>query len=103
MRDPCGIGQQSSAGDGQLDAPAPVLGLEAAAQRVLYAARIFHETKPVFDVAQRIDTAHVVELTPQSINDTLGALLKYQDDIAQIQGSEAARLLGEIQTAALAE
>ncbi len=60
-------------------------------------------------VAETIDWAHaltqldVVELTPQSINDTLGALLKYQDDIARIQGSEAARLLGEIQTAALAE
>ena len=35
-------------------------------------------------------------LDPQVVNDTLGALLKYQDDIARVQGSEAARLLDEI-------
>jgi hypothetical protein len=35
----------------------------------------------------------VVSLTPEVISDTLGAVLKYQDDIAKIQGSEAARLL----------
>jgi MoxR-like ATPase len=38
----------------------------------------------------------VLELTPNAINDTLGVLLKYQDDIARIQGSEAARLLGQV-------
>ena len=35
-------------------------------------------------------------LDPATINDTLGVLLKYQDDIAQIQGSEAARILNEV-------
>ena len=34
-----------------------------------------------------------IVLDPQTINDTLGVLLKYQDDIAKVQGSEAARLL----------
>src|SRR6202051_4948768 len=34
----------------------------------------------------------VLELTPNAINDTLGVLLKYQDDIARIQGREARRL-----------
>jgi hypothetical protein len=29
------------------------------------------------------------------IADTLGAILKYQDDIVRIQGSEAARILSE--------
>ena len=38
----------------------------------------------------------VLELTPLAINDTLGVLLKYQDDIARIQGSEAARLLEQV-------
>jgi MoxR-like ATPase len=38
----------------------------------------------------------VLELTPNAINDTLGVLLKYQDDIARIQGSEAARLLSQV-------
>src|ERR1700758_1397289 len=44
----------------------------------------------------------VLELTPAAINDTLGVLLKYQDDIARIQGSEAARLLDQIKTEAAA-
>src|SRR6266700_1494742 len=39
-----------------------------------------------------------LELAPNVINDTLGVLLKYQDDIARIQGSEAARLLDQIKT-----
>jgi MoxR-like ATPase len=57
-------------------------------------------------VAESIDWAHAltqldaVTLTPDLINDTLGSLLKYQDDIARVQGSEAARLLAEIQAAA---
>jgi len=56
-------------------------------------------------IAETIDWANaltqldVVALTPELVNDTLGALLKYQDDIARIQGSEAARLLAEIQAA----
>ncbi len=32
-------------------------------------------------------------LDPETINHTLGVLLKYQDDIAKVKGSEAARLL----------
>ncbi len=35
-------------------------------------------------------------LDPEIINDTLGALLKYQDDILQIQGSEAAKILDTV-------
>ena len=42
----------------------------------------------------------VLELTPQAINDTLGVLLKYQDDIARLQGSEAARLLDQVKAEA---
>ena len=40
-----------------------------------------------------------LELDPASINDTLGALLKYQDDIAKIQGSEAAQILQDVNNA----
>jgi len=36
-------------------------------------------------------------LDPEVINDTLGVLLKYQDDIARVRGSEAARILAEVQ------
>ena len=38
-------------------------------------------------------------LDPQTVNDTLGVLLKYQDDIAKVQGSEAARLLADLRAA----
>ena len=37
-----------------------------------------------------------LSLDPQTVNDTLGTLLKYQDDIARIKGSEAERLLTEV-------
>jgi len=38
-------------------------------------------------------------LDPATLNDTLGVLLKYQDDIAKVQGSEAARLLEQVRVA----
>ena len=37
-----------------------------------------------------------VSLDPTTIDGTLGTLLKYQDDIAKIRGSEAARILEEV-------
>jgi MoxR-like ATPase len=37
-------------------------------------------------------------LDPQTIHDTLGVLLKYQDDIARVQGSEAAAILQEVKS-----
>jgi MoxR-like ATPase len=37
-----------------------------------------------------------VALDPKAVDDTLGVLLKYQDDIARLQGSEAARLLDQV-------
>jgi len=52
-------------------------------------------------VAETIDWAKcllaldVMELTPEVIADTIGAVLKYQDDIQRLQGSEAARILDE--------
>jgi len=55
-------------------------------------------------IAETIDWAKaLVELDRRSldataVNDTLGVLLKYQDDIAAIRGSEAARILDEIST-----
>ncbi len=53
-------------------------------------------------VAETIDWAKcllaldTITLTPEVISDTLGAILKYQDDIQKIQGSEAKKLLDEI-------
>ncbi len=57
-------------------------------------------------VAETIDWAKcllaldTVEISPQLIADTLGAVLKYQDDIAKISGSEAARILSEAKASA---
>ncbi len=56
-------------------------------------------------VAETIDWARclvaldALALDPQTISDTLGALLKYQDDIARMQGSESTRLLDEARRA----
>jgi MoxR-like ATPase len=53
-------------------------------------------------VAEAIDWANAlvaldrVVLDPATINDTLGTLLKYQDDIAKIRGVEAGRLLKQV-------
>lgn len=48
------------------------------------------------DWNQALTQLDAIALTPELINDTIGALLKYQDDIARIRGSEAARILDEI-------
>lgn len=37
-----------------------------------------------------------MSLDPQMVNDTLGVLLKYQDDISRMQGTEAKRILDQI-------
>ena len=56
-------------------------------------------------VAETIDWAKclvaldAVELSPEVITDTLGAILKYQDDIQKLQNSEANRLLDEARAA----
>ena len=53
-------------------------------------------------IAETIDWAHaltqldVLTLDTKMVNDSLGALLKYQDDIVKIRGTEAARILDEI-------
>ena len=53
-------------------------------------------------IAETIDWVHAlmqldaVALDPAMVNDTLGVLLKYQDDIARLQGSEAERILNEV-------
>jgi hypothetical protein len=38
----------------------------------------------------------VVALSPDVITDTIGAVLKYQDDIAKITGGSATRILEQI-------
>ena len=53
-------------------------------------------------VAETIDWSRALcaldtrSLEPAAVDDTLGALLKYQDDIAKVRRGEAARILAEI-------
>ena len=57
-------------------------------------------------VAETIDWANClvaldrVTLDPETVNNTLGVLLKYQDDIERVAGEEAERLVGEAKNAA---
>jgi MoxR-like ATPase len=53
-------------------------------------------------IAETIDWCNAIvaldrfSLDPDTIDDTLGALLKYQDDLGRLRGSEAARILDEV-------
>lgn len=47
------------------------------------------------DWAKCLLALDVITLSPEVIADTLGAILKYQDDIAKLQGSEAKRILDQ--------
>ncbi|KPK07354.1 MAG: ATPase [Betaproteobacteria bacterium SG8_39] len=59
-------------------------------------------------VAETIDWANClvaldrIALDPETVNNTLGVLLKYQDDIEKVAGEEAARLVNEAKSAAAA-
>jgi MoxR-like ATPase len=86
---------------------APQVGERLSAQVVAFvqAVRQADTFKPP-GVAETIDWAGALaaldarELEPALVDETLGALLKYQDDIAKIRGAEAARLVAEAKRAA---
>jgi len=48
------------------------------------------------DWATALSELDVVALDPATVSDTLGALLKYQDDIARIEGSKASELINQV-------
>ena len=50
------------------------------------------------DWAMALSELNVLDLDPRTINDTLGVLLKYQDDIQRLQGSEAAEILRKVKS-----
>ena len=52
------------------------------------------------DWSRALVELNAVSLDPATVQSTLGVLLKYQDDIARVQGSEAARLLAEMRQVA---
>ena len=53
-------------------------------------------------VAETIDWTNAlvqldkIDLDPETVNSSLGVLLKYQDDIEKIRGSEAAAILDQV-------
>ena len=84
---------------------APSLGEELREQLITFVHNLRDEdlfkrpgVAETIDWANALTQLNVVTLTADVVNDTLGALLKYQDDITKVQGSEAARLLAEIQS-----
>lgn len=89
-----------------LQARAPGLSEQLSHEVVAFVQQL--RTEDLFKrpgVAETIDWAKcllaldVIALSPQTISDTIGALLKYQDDIQQLAGSEAARVLESAQSA----
>jgi len=85
-----------------LQARAPEASAQLSREVVAFVQRLREEDlfkKP--GVAETIDWAKcllaldVLTLSPEVIADTLGAVLKYQDDIARLQGMEAKRILDE--------
>jgi MoxR-like ATPase len=88
-------------------AKAPGIGKRLAAELVAFVQRIRKEDLfKVPGVAETLDWASAlaeldaVELDATQVSDTLGVLLKYQDDIAKMQGGQLAELLEEAKAAA---
>ena len=88
---------------------APDISAKLSAEVVAFVQRIRQEDLfKLPGVAETIDWAGALshldqhELAPGAVNETLGVLLKYQDDIAKIRGAEAARLVDEAKAAARA-
>ncbi|MFV2035364.1 MAG: hypothetical protein ACC631_09710, partial [Halocynthiibacter sp.] len=87
-----------------LDAKAPGAPERLAAQIVAFIQRLRQEdlfklpgVAETLDWAQALVELDAVALDPDIINDTLGVLLKYQDDIQRMEGSEAKRLLDDVE------
>jgi MoxR-like ATPase len=89
-----------------LEARAPEVSRRLSEEVVAFVQRL--RTEDLFKrpgVAETIDWAKclvaldALALDPQTVSDTLGALLKYQDDIARFQGSQAKKVLDEVKHA----
>ncbi len=86
-----------------LAAKAPGVGERLSAEVVAFVQRLRRrELYKLPGIAETLDWAEAltqldkVALDAEAVDSTLGVLLKYQDDIARIQGSEAAKLLDEV-------
>ncbi len=86
-----------------LNARVPEASAQLSREVVAFVQRLRSEDlfkKP--GVAETIDWAKcllaldVIQLSPEVIADTLGAILKYQDDIQKLEGMEARKILDEV-------
>jgi MoxR-like ATPase len=87
-----------------LAAKAPGVPEKLAAQVVAFLQKLRGEdlfklpgVAETIDWAQALTYLDKTELTAGDVDETLGLLLKYQDDIAKIRGAEVARILNESQ------
>ena len=90
-----------------LSIKAPQVSERLSAEVVAFVQRLREEDLfKLPGVAETIDWASALtylnqhELAPAAVDETLGVLLKYQDDVAKIKGAEAARLVAEAKVAA---
>jgi MoxR-like ATPase len=86
-----------------LEARAPEASRQLSEEVVAFVQRLRSEdlfkrpgVAETIDWAKSLVALDALALTPEVITDTLGALLKYQDDIARFQGSDARRILDEL-------
>ncbi len=87
-----------------LAAKAPEVPEKLAAQVVAFLQKLRGEdlfklpgVAETIDWAQALTYLNKTELTAGDVDETLGVLLKYQDDIAKVKGAEVARILNEAQ------
>ena len=86
-----------------LQARAPNVAPELSAQIVAFVQALRQEdlfklpgVAETIDWAQALTQLDRASLDTSTVDNTLGVLLKYQDDIARIQGSEASRILSQV-------
>ena len=82
---------------------APHLGEKLSSQVVAFVQKVregdyfkLPGVAETIDWAQALSALDAKALEPAVVDETLGVLLKYQDDIAKLKGAEAARLVGEV-------
>ncbi|MGE0753014.1 MAG: AAA family ATPase [Variibacter sp.] len=81
----------------------PGIGSKLSAQIVAFVQALRKEelfkapgVAETLDWASALSELDVVALDPATVSDTLGVLLKYQDDIARLEGTKAKALLDEV-------